>query len=67
MWVIVDQDKLSELNDAVNDMWGFVAHLELLCRWRKEGAMYNDLVQLREVAERITESLNTAILWEQFA
>ena len=65
MWVLVNQTAIDELNKAVNDMWVLIAHLERFSRWH--GSMHNDLVQLREIQERVSEALNTAILWEQFA
>lgn len=67
MWILVNQTAVDELNAAVNDMWALIAHLEHLSYWNGTGAMHNDLLQLRETQERVSEALNTAILWEQFA
>ena len=64
MWVIANRDSIDGLNTAVNDMWVLIAHLEKLARWNGTGTMHNDLVQLREIQERVSEALNEAILWE---
>lgn len=65
MWVLVNQVAVDALNEAVNDMWVLIAHLEHLARWNGTGAMHEDVIQLRETQERVSEALNTAILWEQ--
>ncbi len=67
MWYIVDQDKIKELNDAVNQQWYFIQHLKTLPRWNNKAAMHNDIVQLRENLELISELLNESIIWEEFA
>ncbi len=67
MWYVEDQEKISELNEAVNQQWYFVRHLETLSRWKDNGSTSNDIVMLRENLEQISELLAESIIWEQLA
>ncbi len=67
MWYVEDQEKIRELNEAVNQQWYFVRHLETLSRWNDNGSTSNDIVMLRENLEQISELLAESIIWEQFA
>ncbi len=67
MWYVEDQEKIKELNDAINQQWHFVRHLETLSRWNDNGSTSNDIVQLRENIEQTSELLAESIIWEQFA
>ena len=67
MWHIADQEAVGALNEAINDQWALLVHLKELMRWNSSNGLRNDLDQLWEITERISEALNTAILWEQFA
>lgn len=65
MWCIVDQEGIDTLNNAINDLWAYLAHLQQCTAGRP---LDDEAVeQLWEITEKISESLNTAILWEQFA
>ena len=67
MWHIADQSAIDELNEAINAQWSLLVHLKELMRWNSTNGLRNDFDQLWEITERISEALNTAILWEQFA
>lgn len=65
MWVIASQTAIDELNEAINDLWAYLAHLQQCTAGRP---LDDEAVeQLWEITERISEALNTAVLWEQFA
>ena len=67
MWHIADQSAIDALNEAVNEQWALLVHLKELMRWNSANGLRNDFDQLWEITERISEALNEAILWEQFA
>ena len=67
MWEIANQEQIETLNEALNEQWSLLVHLKELMRWNSTDGLRNDLDQLWEITERISEALNTAILWEQFA
>lgn len=57
------------MNDALNEQWEFLVHLEALARWKNNlgsasEAMRNDLLQLRESMEKLNELVCEAIIWE---
>ena len=62
LWRITNQSNVEELNIAMNEMWGIVAHMGAMSRWG--GAAKGDVVRLRGVMERLSERLNEAIIWE---
>ena len=62
LWHITNQSNVEELNIAMNEMWGIVAHMGAMSRW--SGAARGDVVRLRGVMERLSERLNEAIIWE---
>lgn len=76
MWVLVDPGLIEELNNMMNEQWAFIVRLMDLTRWNgspqylqpflSESAR-NDVFQLRENQERISELLAEAIIWEEFA
>ena len=76
MWVLVDQELIEELNSIINEQWTFIVGLVDLTRWNGSPkylqpflseAARNDVFQLRENQERISELLAEAIVWEEFA
>ena len=64
MWHVVNQEKIKELNEAVNQQWELVRHLQGLHRWKKDKARYRDILLLRDNLEQISALLAEAIIWE---
>ena len=76
MWVLANQELIEELNNVVNEQWALLVCLADLSRWNGSPkylqpflseAARNDVLQLRENQERISELLAEAIVWEEFA
>ena len=63
-WVVIDQQSVEYLNEAVNRQWENLASLERLARWRADEAMCKDLVQMRADMEDVSAALNEALVWE---
>lgn len=67
MWILVDQEAIKRLNEAVNQQWALLAHLRELLRWNSNSVLISDLLLLWENTEDISEALCEAIIWEEFA
>ncbi len=63
LWKVTSQKQIEELNKAVNAQWELLALFKRTFRWKGT----EDLALLWDNQENISEALNEAIIWEQFA